>query len=213
MKPYERLSQVYNTGWGDFAKQYVDFIDQLLKERTLTHARILDVACGTGILAIELAQLNHSVHGMDISPEMINLAKAKSAGLPDLSFSVQDMTRLNVDEQFNLVTCTFDSINYILNLNDVQELNGQPFIQHYYYDSTRNESIITFSFSDGTYEIHKQRPYDYDELKPLLNRAGLSVINLFSWFHKIPYSSRTPKLFCIAEKHSTAANNSVSQAF
>ena len=62
------------------------------------------------------------------------------------------------------------------------------------------EATIAFSFSDGSYEIHRQRPYDYGELAPLLNDAGLKAIHLFSWFSRIPYSSNTPKLFCVAEK-------------
>jgi len=66
---------------------------------------------------------------------------------------------------------------------------------------TRNVATTAFSFSDGTYEIHKQRPYDFDELNPLLKRAGFRVLHLFSWFDKLPYSSNTPKLFCVAEKH------------
>ena len=236
MKPYERLSKVYDLGWGDFSKQYIDLINELFSERGIRRATILDIACGTGTLAIELAKYGHVVHGIDSSPEMIRIAKSKSTGLPNLSFDIQDMVRFNVDGEFDLVTCTFDSINYILKLRDLREflfrvasvlckaglfifdsntshlyrshagetqkreLNGQSFVQHCSYDSKRNEASIAFSFSDGTYEVHRQRAYDYDELEPLLYHAGLNVIHLYSWFDKIPYSSNTPKLFCVAEK-------------
>ena len=237
MRPYERLSKVYDLGWGDFSKQYIDLINELFSARGITRAKILDIACGTGTLAIELAQSGHVVHGIDTSLEMIRIAKSKSPGLPNLSFDIQDMVRFNVDGKFDLVTCTFDSINYIRKLSDLRamlfhvasvlyegglfifdsntkqlylshsnekhkrELNGQSFIQHCSYDSTLNIATTVFSFSDGTYEIHKQRPYDYDELDPLLRRTGFHVVNLFSWFEKMPYTSNTPKLFCVAEKH------------
>lgn len=236
IKPYERLSKVYDLGWGEFSKQYTDLINELFSERGITRAMILDIACGTGTLAIELAKYGHVVHGIDSSPEMIRIAKSKSIVLSNLFFNVQDMIRFNVGEKFDLVTCTFDSINYIRKLNDLREmllgvasvllegglfifdsntkelylshsgephkrkLNGQSFIQHCSYDSTRNVATTVFSFSDGTYEIHKQRPYDYDELDPLLKHAGFHVVHLFSWFEKMPYSSNTPKLFCVAEK-------------
>jgi ubiquinone/menaquinone biosynthesis C-methylase UbiE len=236
LKPYERLSQVYDLGWGDFSIQYVSLIDRLLRERGITQANILDIACGTGILAIELAKSGHIVHGIDISPKMINAAKSKSAGLSNLSFDIQDMVRFEVDGKFDIVTCTFDSINYIRKMNDLrnmlshvasvlnrkglfvfdsntkhlylshsnktqkQELDCQSFLQHCRYDSTRNIATTVFSFSDGTYEIHRQRPYDYDELSPLLDREGFRVLQLSSWFESIPYSSNTPKLFCVAEK-------------
>jgi len=240
IKPYERLSKVYDFGWADFSKQYIGLINELFSEHGITQATILDIACGTGTLAIELAQSGHVVHGIDSSPEMIRIAKSKSKSksikLSNLLFDVQDMTRFNVDGKFDLVTCTYDSINYIRKLNDLREmlfrvasvlherglfifdsntkqlylshsdetykreLNGHSFIQHCSYDSTRNVATTVFSFSDGTYEIHKQRPYDYDELGPLLKHAGFHVVHLFSWFERMPYSSNTPKLFCVAEK-------------
>jgi SAM-dependent methyltransferase len=236
MNPYERLSRYYDSGWGDFSKQYIDLIGELFSERGITRATILDIACGTGTLAIELAKSGHIVHGIDSSPDMIKIARAKSIGLPDLTFDIQDMVHLDINRTFDLVTCTFDSINYIRRLNNLRkmlfsiasvlhdgglfvfdsntkqlylshsdeiqerELNGELFIEHCSYDSSQNEATISFSFSDGKYEIHKQRPYDYDELDPLLYDAGLNVIHLFSWFSRIPYSSNTPKLFCVAEK-------------
>jgi len=236
IKPYERLSQVYDSGWAHFSEQYADWIRELLNERGLTQARILDLACGTGTLAVELAKCGHVVHGIDISPKMISQARSKLTGLSSVSFDVQDMIRFNVEGRFDLVTCTYDAINYIRSLVDLRkmlirvasalheaglfifdsnterlyqshpnethkrELNGQQFIEECRYDSTRNEATTTFSFSDGTYEIHKQRPYDYDELDPLLRRAGFHIIHLFSWFDMIPYSQETAKLFCVAEK-------------
>ena len=237
LKPYTRLSQVYDVGWGDFSIQYVSLIKQLLQERGLVQAKILDIACGTGTLAIKLAKYGHIVHGIDSSPEMIRKARAKVIGASKLSFDIQDMIRFEVDRKFDLVTCTFDSVNYIRKLSDFRkmlfrvasvlyegglfifdsntkelylshsnetqkrELNGLSFIQQCSYDSTRNVATTVFSFSDGTYEVHKQRPYGYDELNPLLERAGFCVLHLFSWFEKIPYSTNTPKLFCVAEKH------------
>jgi SAM-dependent methyltransferase len=223
-------------GWGDFSIQYVSLINELLQESGFEQAKILDIACGTGILAIELAQCGYVVHGIDISPEMISVAKSKSIGLSKLSFDIQNMVRFDTGGKFDLVTCTFDSINYIHKLGDLQEMlscvafalnekglfifdsntkqlylshsdevqkweiNGQSFIEHCSYDSMLNEATIAFSFPDGTYEMHRQRPYDYDELHPLLHDVGLNVVHLFSWFYRIPYTSNTAKLFCVAEK-------------
>jgi len=121
MKIYECLSQIYDLGgWGKFAVQYVGLINQLLDERGIKQARILDLACGTGILAVELAGYGHFVHGIDISPQMIEIAKSKSIGLPNVSFEVQDMTQFYVGDTFDLVTCTFDSINYLLDTNSLK---------------------------------------------------------------------------------------------
>jgi SAM-dependent methyltransferase len=236
LNPYQRLSQFYDIDWSDFSRQYFDLIDELLHQHELVPARVLDIACGTGTLAISLAQHGHLVHGVDISPEMIAIAKSKSVGMTNLSFDIQDMVHLKVDGKFDLVTCTFDSINYIVRLNDLRklfrraasvlnerglfifdsntralymshsgethkkELDGQSFMQYCTYDSARNLATTAFSFADGTYEIHRQRPYGYDELEPLLKHAGFDVVHLFSWFEKMPYIPNTPKLFCVAAK-------------
>jgi SAM-dependent methyltransferase len=236
LKPYQRLSQLWDTGWSEFSIQYVNWINELLYERGIKRGNILDIACGTGALAIELARGGHSAHGIDISPDMIDIAKGKVIGLTNVSFSVQDMVSFDTNEQYDLVACTFDSLNYVRRLRDLRrmlfrvasvlrlnglfvfdsntkhlyarhsgksemrELNKESFIQQCGYDARRKEQTTTFAFSDGSYEIHKQRSYDYEELKPLLESAGFHTLHLFSWFEKIPYSTKTPKLFCVVEK-------------
>ncbi len=121
LKNYERLSEVYDLEWGRFSPQYLSLISELLDKRSIPHARILDIACGTGILTIELAKQGHTVYGIDISPRMIGKARAKSSGLFNAGYDVQDMREFSVEGRFDLVTCTFDSVNYIL---DPKELAG-----------------------------------------------------------------------------------------
>jgi len=122
MRIYERLSQVYDMGWSRFAEQYSSLIDQLLDEYHVGPARVLDIACGTGILAVSLAGRGHTVHGIDISPDMVALAESKSMNTPNVSFEVQDMTRFIVRGEFDIITCTFDSLNYVLNIHDVEAM-------------------------------------------------------------------------------------------
>ena len=122
MRIYKRLSQIYDLGWGKFAEQYLSLIAQLFNEHDIKRARILDLACGTGVLAIALANRGHSVHGIDISPEMVTIAKSKSSGMANISFDVQDISRFHVRGKFDLITCTFDSLNYLLNIDDVKAM-------------------------------------------------------------------------------------------
>ena len=121
-KPYERLSQVYDSGWSDFSRRYVDWINRLLADHGIVQGRILDLACGTGTLAVELAHYGHVVRGIDISAEMIERARVKSAGLSNISFDIQDIVRFRVDGKFDLVACTYDSINYMRRLSQVHRM-------------------------------------------------------------------------------------------
>ncbi len=122
MRIYERLSQVYDLDLGKFSQQYLSLINRLFEERGIRQARILDLACGTGTLAMDLAKCGHSVHGIDISPEMIEIAKSKSIGLSSTSFDVQDMTQFRAGGKFDLVVCTFDSVNYLPDKDSVRAM-------------------------------------------------------------------------------------------
>jgi SAM-dependent methyltransferase len=56
---------------------------------------VLDAACGTGRYAAYLAARGHSVIGVDQSPAMLDLARAK---LPESRFLVGDLTDLPLDD-------------------------------------------------------------------------------------------------------------------
>ncbi len=192
---YERFSTVYDLDWGKWSLQYVALIQEMLAQLDISHANILDLACGTGTLAVELAKLGHYVLGVDISPDMIEVAKSKAAKLANVSFRVQDMAHFTTNEEFDCVTCTFDSLNYLLSIGDLRtvianvatalqphglfifdcntdqlyltghkgtyqrELGGESFLQKFHYDPEKRIATTIFEFSDGTIEVHKQRPY------------------------------------------------------
>ncbi len=67
--------------------------------------RVLDVGCGTGFLALRLAELGHIVTGVDLSGQMIAQArgKAEQAGL-EIEFRVGDAADLDgAGEAYDLV--------------------------------------------------------------------------------------------------------------
>ena len=71
---------------------------------------------------MSLARQGHIVHGIDISSEMVAVAKSKSMGMPNISFDVEDMTRFIVRNKFDLMTCTFDSVNYVLDIGGIKTM-------------------------------------------------------------------------------------------
>ncbi|MFC1410774.1 class I SAM-dependent methyltransferase [Streptacidiphilus sp. N1-12] len=62
----------------------------------------LELGCGTGQVAIELARLGTQVTGLDASPKMVAAFNAKAANLPARA-QVGDMTTIGLDQRFTLV--------------------------------------------------------------------------------------------------------------
>ncbi|HSL73156.1 MAG TPA: class I SAM-dependent methyltransferase [Ilumatobacteraceae bacterium] len=67
-------------------------------------ARVLDVGCGTGRHAHELARRGIAVHGVDISQTFIDLAIAASSS-SDVTFERADARTMAFDAEFDAVIC------------------------------------------------------------------------------------------------------------
>ena len=96
---------------GDYAGKGPSIIDVVLRDRKdyaidfLAHhlppsSSILDVGCGTGVIALELLRMGYGVHGVDISSEMIHLAEkaivSSGADSRRCSFSVSNISELEL---------------------------------------------------------------------------------------------------------------------
>ncbi len=115
---YDELMQgvPYST-WVHYIVDLLNRIDDAFKFQ-----RVLELACGTGTVALEFAQRGHQVVGVDISPGMIQIAckKARKLGLSSRAkFYIQDIAELDLPEEepFDLAVCLFDSLNYITDPN------------------------------------------------------------------------------------------------
>lgn len=78
---------------------------------------LLDVACGTGIHAKHLAE-SFDVTGIDLSPEMIAVANER---LPGAQFHIADMRDFDLGKQFDVVTCLFSSIGYVVTVEALHQ--------------------------------------------------------------------------------------------
>jgi len=92
------------------------YLHDLLRRFSTSPAhRILDIACGTGSHAIELAKLGYDVVGTDISDDMLACAGRKAAAAAStVRFEKQDMRLLDVGQgPFDGVLCLFDAIGHV----------------------------------------------------------------------------------------------------
>lgn len=115
---FEKLKQRMRDTWmaGDFgqiarhsAKGAEEFVDRLAISRGM---RVLDVACGTGNLAIPAARKGAQVTGVDIAANLLEQARQRAAqeGL-QATFEEGDAERLPYpDGQFDLVMSMFGAM-------------------------------------------------------------------------------------------------------
>lgn len=102
---------------------WVRYVQALVERYRLRVRRVLDLACGTGNVAMRLAKLGYEVWGIDLSAPMVAEArrKAQEEGL-QMHYEVQDAAKLQLPVQFDLVVSLFDSLNYILAPEALQEV-------------------------------------------------------------------------------------------
>jgi len=82
----------------------IDFYREIIsKELNSGKGTVLELACGTGRVAIRLAQSGVSVVGLDFSPEMLAMAREKSANNENVRWAEADMRSFKLDESFDLV--------------------------------------------------------------------------------------------------------------
>ncbi len=83
-------------------EQEVDFIVKALGLEP--GMRVLDVGCGPGRHAMALARRGIEVHGVDLSPEFVELARAAAGALP-ATFEVLDVRDLAITGEFDASIC------------------------------------------------------------------------------------------------------------
>lgn len=84
---YDRIAPAYDESAGRYAvsRRAKQLALRVVRDLTPAGGRLLDIGCYTGIEALLLAQQGYRVVGVDLSPEMIRLAreKARSRRLSD----------------------------------------------------------------------------------------------------------------------------------
>jgi ubiquinone/menaquinone biosynthesis C-methylase UbiE len=97
----EFYAQTYDVSVPDWPGE-LDFYREMAAEVKSTGETILEIACGTGRVAIRLAQEGVNVVGLDHSPKMLEVASQKSAGLNNICWVEGDMRSFELSQMFGL---------------------------------------------------------------------------------------------------------------
>ena len=123
---YDAFADVYNRYWGDFPLQIMPILEELVLKDFPKGARVLDVCCGTGQLAGELTEQGYEVTGVDGSDQMLKYARGNA---PTTAFIPADVRSFMLMARFNIAFSTFDSLNHLLTLDDLELVFNNVFRQ------------------------------------------------------------------------------------
>jgi len=82
MDPIEAFKKMQKEGWVHFAP--LEMVTTRTAIRLVKHAgirpeqRVLDVACGTGVVAVTVARLGAQATGLDLTPELLERARSNA---------------------------------------------------------------------------------------------------------------------------------------
>jgi SAM-dependent methyltransferase len=112
LEPYSRLAGVYDEIVVDPCfPLWADFLDEQWRADERGVQSVLDVCCGTGLMAAELGARGYRVVGVDASASM--LARAATLLGPNATLLQQRLPALQVPSDFDAAISTFDGLNYL----------------------------------------------------------------------------------------------------
>ena len=106
------FSKLYDAfGWNFYPEEFAQLLLKWMEEQHINVRSMLDIGCGTGVLCHVLQEHGIKAHGMDLSENMIAMAKDK---YPEIPFEQGNMITYDTQLRFDLVTSTCDAMNHIL---------------------------------------------------------------------------------------------------
>jgi SAM-dependent methyltransferase len=113
--PYTKFAQPYAaTSEAYFSERMSELVLSLLPTYNSNPRSMADLACGVGDACIFFKRQGFQVRGVDISSSMLDVAKLKAAKLGyAIDFAQQDMREFSCPTKVGLVTCMYDSLNFM----------------------------------------------------------------------------------------------------
>jgi SAM-dependent methyltransferase len=193
-------------------------VELLLRELALpTGGRVLDVPCGHGRHAVELARRGYRVTGLDISAEALSHARAAAdaAGVT-VEWRQADMAEAELPAGgYDGAYMLGNSFAYLEETGTAAEsilphleptldmqLGGIRMLAENYYRAAESCLETRFTFTRGS-EVQTgttlQRVYTAAEIGRMLSEAGFRVLSHLG-SGGVPYALGSRELYCVAER-------------
>ena len=123
MNAYHALASSYDRLTADVDYEaIVAFYNRILEKEKVNPKSAIDLACGTGSVALLLAKKYDRVIGVDMSEEMLTVAfqRAVEQGVMPI-FICQQLQQLSLPKAVDMAVCALDGLDYILEPADCKE--------------------------------------------------------------------------------------------
>jgi SAM-dependent methyltransferase len=120
------FARVYNLRWTTFAKQVAPCLHDFYASTGKGQDKppVLDLCCGTGQVALYFLEKGYAVTGIDLSSGMLEIARENSSAYQSagqVNWLLADATDFKLAERFGLVISTFDALNHLGSMADLEK--------------------------------------------------------------------------------------------
>lgn len=125
---YSVLADIYDIVMSDVDYEtWADYLDEIILMHQPTARSILELACGTGTIALSLEELDcYKITATDGSPDMIRIARKKAAKAnSEIDFKTMNFLNLSFEESFDVIYMVFDSLNYLHTKDEIIRLHEE----------------------------------------------------------------------------------------
>jgi SAM-dependent methyltransferase len=119
----EDLAYIHDVGHADFALDSAPGIREILERSGIREGLIVDLGCGTGLLARELIDAGYGVFGIDISEAMIEIARTRA---PEAEVRVGSLFEVGIP-RCKAVTAVSEVLNYLFDPESEERGLGRVF--------------------------------------------------------------------------------------
>lgn len=177
---WNRYAKIYDFEIDRFSRLAYSEMYRLISEALTEDMKVLEIATGTGLIAVNIADSVQSIEATDFSPKMIETAMKKRA--PDnVHFSVEDAAALSFSDQTfdaviisNALHIMPDPVLVLKNIRRVLKINGlliaPTFLHGHLGNSRKLNAFLLKMIGFETYS--KWKPEEYVDF---INQNGFSV--------------------------------------